>query len=203
MKRVTFGILLFVIVFLSGGCASSYHTIIPERLNYTSSGGASQKVELGYRYSVLGEQGNRKYAKREVRYNIKLVAVRITNHSDEVINMGRNVAFYSGDKLLYPMDALAVRSYLRQSPASYLFYLLLTPLTLTVGESDPFPLGLIMGPALSLGNLMVANNANNNLFYEMNRYNVIDRDIQPDETVYGLVAFREIGFEALSVKYIE
>jgi hypothetical protein len=67
----------------------------------------------------------------------------------------------------------------KQSPASYLWYLLLTPVQFYSGstttsngyytETKPansFPIGLIVGPGLAGGNMIAASSANKN--FKMN-----------------------------------
>jgi hypothetical protein len=174
----------------------------PQNLGYPATNNL-QDISLSYRYDVLYEKGNTKMAKKEKRYNVKVVAVKISNNSDKTINIGGNVAFYNGNDILYPLDALTTKNVLKQSVPSYLLYLLLSATTLTVNNSDPFPIGLILGPGIAGGNMVAAGNANVNLYKELSQYDIMRRDINPGETIYGLVCFANVDYLPLSLKFVE
>lgn len=194
--------ILFAIIFVLFGCARGYRTINPTRIIYSPSNNLDD-IALEYRYDIFNDAGNKKIIKKEQKKNIKLVAVKITNNTDKVINIGGNAAFFNGNSMLYPLDAISIKKNLKQSTPSYLLYLLLSPLTLSVNGSDPFPIGLILGPAISGGNMLIASNANNNFYKELVEYDILHRDIEPGKTVFGLVGFRDFRYEPLSVKIIK
>lgn len=202
MKKFTTFCLLLVFVFLMGGCAKRYYSIHPATIAYTASA-KLEEVGLEYRYDVLHQNGNYKIARKEKRYNMKLVAVKITNNTDGVINIGHNAAFYNGSTIIYPMDAFSVKMHLKQSVPSHLFYLLLTPLTFSFNGSNPLPVGLALGPIISGGNMLTAASANKQLYTELLKYDILNRDIQAGETVFGLVCFKNMGFDPLTIKLIE
>lgn len=202
MRKFIHSSLMLAFIFLFGGCAQSYYALNPTKIAYTASNNL-EDITLNYRYDILGEKGNKKISKKERKHNVKLVAVKITNNTDTVINIGNNAAFFSGNSITYPMDAIATKNSLKQSVPSHLFYLLLSPLTLSVNGSNPFPIGLILGPAISGGNMLVAASANNNLYKNLVQYDILYRDIQPGETVFGLVGFRNLDYSPLTVKLIK
>ncbi len=131
---------------------------------------------------------------------MKLVAVKITNNTDRIINIGNNAAFYTGKTMIYPMDVLSIENCLKQSVPSYLFYLLLTPLTFSFNGSDPMPVGLILGPLITGGNMLSAASANANLYNELMQYDILNRDIQVGETVFGLIGFKYLDYAPLTIK---
>lgn len=193
---------MLAFIFLFGGCAQSYYALNPTKIAYTASNNL-EDITLNYRYDILSEKGNKKISRKERKHNVKLVAVKITNNTDTVINIGNNAAFFSGNSITYPMDAISTKNSLKQSVPSHLFYLLLSPLTLSVNGSNPFPIGLILGPAISGGNMLVAASANNNLYKDLVQYDILFRDIQPGETVFGLVGFRNLDYAPLTIKLIK
>ena len=83
-------LLVLLSIFLSSGCASSYQMINPPGLTYLSNS-SDKSVSLDYKYNLLPK----KYAKKEVKNNIRLVAVKITNNS------GRDLVFAKDIKLTY------------------------------------------------------------------------------------------------------
>lgn len=185
-------------ILLLASCAQSYNSIRPSRLNYHSTSNLDE-IKLEYRYDVLRESGNTKFHKKEQRNRLKLVAVKITNNTNEVIIIGKNAAFFSNSKLLVPIEAHTTRNLLKQSQPSYLLYLLLTGFTVSVNY-DTYPVGLALGPGLTIGNMITASTANKNLLYELLDYDLNNRQIQPNETVYGLACFSGIGYEPITIK---
>lgn len=189
-------------IFLFCGCAQSYRLLSPTNIGYTASNNL-EDIRLEYRYDILSESGNKKISKKEKKNNIKLVAVKITNNTDKIINIGNNAAFFNGNSKLYPMEPVFIKKIIKQSVPSHLFYLLLTPLTLSVNDSNPFPVGLILGPGIAGGNMIVAGNANKNFYRELVQYDILYRDIQPNETVFGLVAFHNLDYVPLTLRLIK
>ncbi len=202
MKKFLNSCLILALIFLFSGCAQSYYSLNPTKIAYTSSNNL-EDITLNYRYDILNERGNKKISKKERKHNVKLVAVKITNNTDKVINIGNNAAFFSGNSMTYPLDAISTKNSLKQSVTSHLLYLLLSPLTLSVNGSNPFPIGLILGPVISGGNMMNAASANKNLYKELVEYDILFRDILPGQTVFGLVGFRNLDYAPLTIKLLK
>ncbi|ADR23642.1 hypothetical protein MATR_25020 [Marivirga tractuosa] len=196
-------------IFILSGCAASYKPIYPVSLNYDShqsQGG----VELSYKYDVLRENGNKKYAKKENKKGVKLVAVKITNNSQSVVNIGKNLTLYSGNNQIRPMEPMVVKESIKQNVPGYLPYLLLSFVNLTTTkqqngtiEYNVIPIGLVLGPGITLGNMLIAADANTKLLDELRLYNVIGRDIKPGETVHGIIGVRDIGYSPITVEFTE
>jgi hypothetical protein len=200
MRKLIYITATIATIFLFGGCAQTYNTIRPTRLTYHSNSNL-ENIKLEYRYDVLRERGNSKYQRKADKFKVKLVAVKITNNTNEVIVIGKNAAFYNNEKKLFPFETHTTRNYLKQSTPSYLLYLLFSSLTLTV-NNDTYPIGLLLGPGLTVGNMLTASAANNNFYKELIDYDILNREIFPDETVYGLVAFKELDYAPLTIKLI-
>lgn len=182
-------------------CAGKYKLIEPEKINYISTSRTSD-VKLEYKYDLL----HKKYSKKEVKNGIKLVALKITNNSDKNLVFGREARLiYENGSEVPVMENEYVFSLLRQEPAAYLLYLLLTPTQLYTenaeGEREKiFPLGLILGPGLAVGNLLFASSANKQFRMEMLEYNILGTEIKKGETKYGLVGIRSDSFDAIKLK---
>ena len=200
-KFISFTVVLICIIIMSG-CAKRYYTLNPTSIAYSASNNM-EDISLSYRYDVLNEKGNYKISKKEKKNNIKLVAVKITNNTDKVISIGNNAAFYSGNFIIYPMDAMSIKNKLKQSVPSHLLYLLLTPLTFTFNDSGAIPVGLIVGPAIAGGNMLMAGNANKRFYEELLRYDIMSIDIRAGETVYGLVGFQSFSYDPLTIKLLK
>lgn len=207
----SFSILLTLtgVIFLSG-CAATYRPINPPTLNYDSHD-LYDGVGLSYKYDVLRERGNKKYASKEIKKGVKVIAVKVTNNTDSVINMGRDVAFYAGRSQLFLMKPMVIKESIKQIVPGYLPYLALSFVNLTITHStdgmvtkqETYPTGLIIGPVLTIGNMAMAGTANKSLFTELSEYNIINTAIQKGETVYGIIGVRDIGYTPITVKRIK
>lgn len=98
---------------------------------------------------------------------------------------------------------------IKQSPASYLWYLLLAPINFNTTKTNSYgiqettsttPVGLILGPALAGANMLAAGSANKKLKNEMLEYNINGTIIEKGETKYGLIGIKADSFDALKLK---
>ncbi len=195
--KITF---LFIAIASLTSCASGYKMIEPKTINYVSTN-ETDNVKLEYKYDLL----DKKYAKKEIKKGVKLVAVKITNNSDKDIMFGGNTKLtYENGTEIYVLENDKVFKTLKQSPASYLFYLLLTPLNFTTssssGSSSSTPIGLIVGPGLAGGNMIAAGSANKKFKTEMLEYNINGTLIKKGETKYGLIGIKSDSFDSLKLK---
>ena len=205
MKKTISNLLFVTIVVVLSGCAASYRQVNPPTIHYNSHD-LQDGIGFSYKYDVLRERGNKKYANKENKKGVKLIAVKITNNTDSVINIGRDVAFYSGNNQIFPMEPMAIKESLKQFVPGYLPYLLLTFTNLYVtngNTTETYPIGLVLGPAITVGNMAMAGSANKNMLNELNEYYLMSKDIQKGETIYGIIGVRDIGYIPISVKMIK
>jgi hypothetical protein len=197
---------LFFALTLFMSCASSYKPISPETLEYHNHS-TNDKIDFSYHYDVLTESRNKKYAKHELKNNLSLVAVKITNHTGHDINPMTDVVFYIDNRPVYFVDQKITEDKIKQGVPIYLLYLLFSPMTFTtssssvdgVSKSNSFPIGLIIGPALTATNMIVAGSANKSFKEEIEQYDLY-RQIHDGETMYALVAFRDIGKDEITLR---
>ena len=201
MKIVKIALLLLVVAFSS--CASTYTSINPNSLNYVSKS-TDKGVALEYKYELL----SKKYNKKEVAKGIRLVAVKLTNNSTKDLVFGKDLKLtYDNDNVLYVMENEKVFSSLKQNIATYLFYLLLTPLQFIKTEGNGFqqktsttPIGLVIGPGLTAGNMITASSANKKFKKNLLEYNLNGKTIKRGATVSGLIGIRSDDYNAIKVK---
>ena len=200
-------LLFFAIVVNS--CASGYKKINPETINYASKS-IESNILLEYKYDLL----EKKYKKKETKNNIKLIAVKITNNTEKEIVFGRDfkLSYENGNEVsLIGTEKLFIT--IKQSPVSYLWYLLLTPIQFYAGttttsngyytETKPantFPIGLIVGPGLAGGNIIAASSANKNFKNELMEFEINGKTIKKGETVYGLIGLNSNNYDSIKVK---
>jgi len=105
---------------------------------------------------------------------------------------------------------MVIKESIKQIVPGYLPYLLLTFVNLTttkeqngMTEQNVIPIGLVLGPGITVGNMLIAGDANTKLLDELRLYNLIGRDIKPGETVYGIIGVRDIGYSPITVEVTE
>jgi hypothetical protein len=204
MKIIKITLLLTIALTLTN-CASGYKMIEPKSINYISSN-ESDGVKLEYKYDLL----DKKYEKKELKKGVKLVAVKITNNSAQDLMFGQDAKLtYENGTEVYVMENEKAFKTLKQSPASYLWYLLLTPVNFYTTETNSngfqqetssTPIGLVLGPGLAGGNMIAAGSANKKFKEEMLEYNVNGTIIKNGETKYGLIGIKTDSFDALKLK---
>ncbi len=193
-------IFLFVAPCLFFSCAASYKPIGPSTLNYTQY---SDTSNFSYKYDVLISSRNRKFAKKEFKTQIRIVAVKITNNTGQTLKYGVNYSIYSGNKTADILPIPEITRNIRETVPTYLLYLLFTPTTLTVSSQNSqnsFPVGLILGPAIAAINVGVAASANKHFRMELEEYDISDKEIRDGETVYGLIGVQSEGIDPLYLK---
>lgn len=183
-------------------CASSYKAVHPDNLNYTFP---DSSQTFAYKYGVLAQARNKKYAKKEDQNHIRVIAIRIKNNSMQTLKYGYNFKIYSGAQEVELLPISAVTKSIRQAVPTYLLYLLLTPATFNVStetSKSSTPIGLILGPGLAALNVAIAAKANSNFKKEMETYSIIDKEIKTGDTVYGLIAIQNTDLLPLSLRII-
>jgi len=189
-KRINQISLLFVL-FLFLGCAGFYHNINTKYINFPQSSN-DEKVAISYRYDVLRTAGNKKMANKELKKNMKVVAVKITNNTESIINVEESFEFYSANNPIVLMSPLQIKEEIKQSSASYAFYFL--------GCITLAPLDIAVFGGIGLGNIIVASTANKNLFTELTENDIRTANIKPHESVVGLIGFRSSYLDPITIK---
>lgn len=106
------------------------------------------------------------------------------------------------------METNRVFKQLKQSPATYLFYLLLTPVNIFTYETNSYgvqettntiPVGLVAGPGLAMGNMIASGSANKKFKTELFDYAINGTVIKKGETKYGLIGLNTNTYDALKI----
>jgi hypothetical protein len=185
------------------GCAASYKPMFPASFNYSIKSNLSDSLDFGYKYDVLRQTENKKLAKKEVKKNFKLVAVKITNNTGRKLNIQKDVSFYLGSNEVTPLSPESSKSVLKQNVAGYIPYAILTITKLIITkdfETKVYPIGYILGPLLTGANMGIANSANKNLLKNLNENNIYIQDLEPGKTGFGLIGVLDNNYSEISVK---
>jgi len=207
MKTYLVSAFTIIICFIMNGCASSFKAIDP-RGAYYSNKLSDNNIDFSYQYDILRARGNKKYAKREDKKGIKVVAVKITNRTGGDLVLGENYHIFSGSRQIDLLDPGIVYQQLKQGVAIYLLYMPLIFTTFTTYNTNSYgqmtvkstPIGLVIGPGITIGNMAVAGTANANFKKELFTHTLINRKIADGETVHALIAFQDYTFNPLSIK---
>jgi hypothetical protein len=191
MKNV---FLLFLVVLFVSSCASNYNAIQPDAMP-TDRQGEINGVSYGYSKNVLSKTGNKKYAKKEVKRGISILAVKIENNTDNEISVKDDLIFRMGELELEPLESVVVGDNIKQIAPLYVLYGLLF-LNITNNNQT---LSLPIGVPIAIGNIVVASSTNRKFREDFSTYNIRDEKIAPGETVSGLVAFRDNGSGTLVI----
>jgi hypothetical protein len=196
MKKPLLSLIAIVLILFLTSCAATYKKINPPFVKYPPIDDAGT---FSYQYDVIRRAGNSKLAKKELKAYMHVVAIKIHNNTDHALEYGKNYKIFSGNQEAGLLGPQVTGDIVKQKAGFHLFYLLLTPTTVTNGETT-IPVGLVLGPALAVGNLAVAATANKRFRTELIEYDIENKVIAPGETVYGLITLRENGHLPLSLR---
>jgi hypothetical protein len=185
-------------------CAGTYKPINPRILNYNYTE-SSNGVSMSYQYDMLQVRRNKRYAKKEDKKNLRVVAVKVTNHTDSVLSFSNDLTWHLGGRETIPVDPLVVGKKIKQTVPTYL---LLSLLNIRITETEMTSRGpvtkttafLPTGFLMAGGNMIVAGTANANFRRELNLYNLAGQKVSPGETKYGIVTFETLGREPVELR---
>lgn len=199
-------LLYIIITILLTGCATGYKDINPTKLSYVAEESHEKGIKIFYKPDVL----IKKYAKKERKKDVNVLAVKMINSSEEVLVLNDNLKItdITGNTLQL-LDNNEIYKPLKQNVATYLLYLLLTPLnfytssTNQYGETQQdssFPLGLILGPGITATNMIIASSANKRFKNDINTFNLKNKTIRPGDTLHGIIGIKKYQYGSLKLK---
>jgi len=186
------------------GCAASYWRISPDIRKY-AAGDTTARITVMYKYDVLALAGNKRYVKKESKAGISVVALKITNHTDSVLQTAR-MKFFFGNRQVVPLSAYSSSQMLRQGVLIYLLWALLTFSIYdnsynSAGRAKENPTIIPIGLPIAAGNMIGAGAANGNLRKEFVLYDISDKTIRPGETIYGIISLKELTHKPIRIEY--
>jgi hypothetical protein len=190
---------LFALFCILCSCATSYKPINPQKL-YFNSATVGDNLNYATRSNVLAEAGNERYAKKEIKNSVRLIAVQVVNKSDRDIVLRKDARFYLGDKVVFPIEPEQLKNQVKQPAGLYMLWSLLWVVVVKCENDDctaiPIPLGVLIGA----GNTSKASKANKALLHELEQNNILDKTIHPGEAVTGLIGVASTGDTALRIE---
>jgi hypothetical protein len=183
-----------IVIFLFSGCASFYRNVSPETISYPKVEN-EQDIDFVYRYDVLREAGNKKFVKNELKRNIRIVAVKLTNNTNKAINFSNDITFYCGGSPILLLTPRLIKTKIQQSWPAYGFYL--------IGCLTFDPIDCLVFGGIGVGNMIVAANANKNLLNELIKYDLTNKVIESGESVIGIIGFETLHSDPITIKLYE
>jgi hypothetical protein len=182
--------------FLISSCASSYKPIRPETVSYDyTSTTVDSNLTTSFAYDVLTLRDNKKYAKKEVKSNLRVVSVKVVNNTSAPIHLGKDCRLLMGEREIIPLDPTIASKKLNQGVPIYLLYSLLF-LNITKQSGDGYSsktstTSIPIGLPIAAGNMMVASTANKIMRAELTGHNILNKTVGPGETAFGLLCLTE------------
>ena len=183
----------YVLIFLVlTGCASGYKSVNPQNFTYNNPV-VNNCLKYDYQYDVLTIRKNNKLAKKEAKYNLRVISVEFTNLTNHDIVFSKDVTAIMGQSAVLPVAPEIVRARIHQVVPIYLLYCMGIITFTKYDENSSKTTVIPIGIPIALGNMIVANNANEKFLKELKSYNLSDKVIRSGETVYGILSFNATG----------
>jgi hypothetical protein len=202
--RTVFKLPLIGILFFFSSCASVYHPVFPETVQFNP---LDTSTTLSYKYNVLEGAGNHKLARKEAKSPIRVIAIKLTNNTGKTLLYGINYKLYSGTEEIPVLPADSVETVIQQTSSSYLLYLLMTPITVTVTKNsivvNRIPVGLVLGPVIALANMGISANANKNFLADLRKNTLAGKPVKNGEVLYAMIGITtDVELPSLNIKLL-
>lgn len=190
MKKLLISTIVLSLFFC--GCASKYIAIDwQEKSNAMSN--TQSEIELRYKEDIVNKS-NKKYLKKIVKKDLRIVAVEITNNTDQNIKIDSNAFFflgYTSVTLLGPEESVDM---VQQERFLYFLYMLLATIWVEVESTSNATLtanlGVIPGLILTILNFTKASTANKQFISDLEQFDLRKTIIEPGEKVKGIINFQ-------------
>ncbi len=205
-------IVLALITSLCISCAGPYRGLTPSLLPFNNSQ-TSGPLEISYAFEAQKINRNKRYAKKEDKFGMKAIGVRIKNNSNSAVTLTEsNLAVYvNNSRAVYiPSDIYA--SKVKQTEAFYMLHTLWGigyERTETVSSQGGFITTstveerVTINPLIVLGpyNTIRAANANAKHKRILNETSIFNKTMAPGETLFGTILIKSSTYEALEFRY--
>lgn len=157
---------------------------------------------MQYKYNVLS---NKKYQKKEIKQGVNIAAVKVTNKSGRDLVFGKDIKLVNSNGMsLTLLSQEDTYDFLKQKSGFYFFYLLLSTVSVYTEDGDGsttnYPVGLVAGTGLALGNFFGARSANKKFDTELTSFDIIGKTIKNGETVHGLIGLKSSNPEQINME---
>jgi hypothetical protein len=181
-------IFIAIVVVSSFSCATSYKKVDPS-ISTVYNLVSLDSVDYGFDENHFKAYGKKRYAKKAERKNLSMVAFKITNNQTDTLLPIRDLNFLHGGSIIKPLSSRQTQKEIKQPELIHFgWYLLALPFPAVIDAIGPFtqlPIALIAGNY----NLFRAGAANRKLMENLQRDDIMYRQIPPGETSYGFICY--------------
>lgn len=200
--------LLFLTLIISS-CASTYKPVMLENFSYQDER-LNDGIQISYAHNIQYHSKNRWYTKKENKFGMIAVAVRVENNSEETIELSPlNLKVYGSNRearrLYTPME---YGEKVRQRTGRHLLHALYGPWAVSwetdqYGNVDTDVLFIPVGAVIGIGNAIRASKANRINVETLDRNAIWNKIVEPGQVVYGTMLMAGIHGEDLNIVYRE
>lgn len=198
--------LLTVAVILSS-CASSYKPVNLERYSYSDER-IHDGIQISYAHNLQYISRNRWYTKKEKKFGMIAVAVKVENNSDATIELSpANLKVYGPNGMARRLyTPLEYGEKVKQRTGRHLLHALYGPWAVVwetdaSGNVDTNVIFLPVGAVIGIGNAIRASKANRINIETLNRNAIWNQVVEPGETVYGTIVMAGMHGDELTFVY--
>jgi len=159
-------------------CAVNYRNINPQKVQFLYLDDARPgEVKVDYRYNVLKESRNGRFAKREKQTGVSLLAVRIENNSSDTLFFPEDFSIKVGEQEVFLYTKNETLDVFNRGDSS------------DFGASESTSIGeLFLGLLFILGDAGNRANINHRFAKELDKYYLWPCSIDPGVVTVGLIA---------------
>ena len=188
-------------------CASTYKPVMLEKFSYHDER-IHEGVQISYAHNVQYNSRNRWYTKKEKKFGMIAVAVRVENNSEERIELSpANLKVYGSNhearRLYTPME---YGEKVKQRTGRHLLHALYGPWAVSWetdanGNVDTNVFFIPVGAVIGIGNAIRASKANRINIETLDRNAIWNKAVDPGEIVYGTILMTGVHGEELNFVY--
>lgn len=191
------------------GCASTYKPVNLETLTYSREVFLKDSVISSYMHNLQYVTGNKYYTKKERKYGIVAIAVKVENRSSDTLVLGSDKinVFVNGTQKPFLMPGDYAQK-VKQRVALHLLHVLWGPWALSwktdaQGETDFKFIYIPVGAIVGIGNALRASNANKANLATLNKNILWKKRVAPGETRYGTIIVPAQHSDEINMKFVE
>ncbi|MCD4735841.1 MAG: hypothetical protein K8R53_07330 [Bacteroidales bacterium] len=137
---------------------------------------------------LITKRSYRKYARKEKRKKISILAFTIKNKTADTLKFSEDIRCYNAGKEITPLSTEVIHARIKQGVGHYLLYGMIFFTYYSGGVYYPVPVGM----PVALYNFTVAIRGNTKFRKEFTRLNLAEKVFQPNDSIFGLLAFRDL-----------
>lgn len=197
---------LFLLIILSS-CASTYKPVNLERFSYHDEK-VHDGVQISYAHNLQSVSRNKWYTKKETKFGMIAVAVKVENNSGEAIELS------PANLKVYGPNGVARRLYtpfeygekVKQRTGRHLLHALYGPWAVewetdASGSVDTNVFFIPVGAIIGIGNAVRASKANRINIENLNRNAIWNKVVDQGEVVYGTILIAGFHGDELNFVY--